>query len=320
MMELRQLHYFVAVAQEANFTRAAARVRVAQPAVSQQIGLLERELGEKLFDRSDRRIRLTPAGEAFLPYARAALDATADGRDAVTSIGGELTGLLRIATIPVPPPWLLVRLADFRRRYPKVRHAVRTGDPDDLAADVAAGALDAAVIGVMSRRLPAGPGGRRLPATLATATVATEPLVIAVARDHPLAGATEVHLSELRLEPMVSLTAGAGLRTVLENACAEVGYVPDIRAETDDLHLLADLAAHGLGAALMPRSAAERARPDLAILPLRTPVLNRRMTLIWHRTSQSAPARAFLELADVRDDPIRKPNRPAAATPTADTR
>src|SRR5215213_6125008 len=103
-MELRQLQYLVAVAEEASFTRAAARVRVAQPAISQQVAQLERELGERLFDRSDRKVRLTAAGEAFLPHARAALGATVAGRDAVRSLTGLLAGRLVVGVVQVPPP------------------------------------------------------------------------------------------------------------------------------------------------------------------------------------------------------------------------
>lgn len=304
-MELRQLQYFVAVAEEAGFTRAAARVHVAQPAISQRIAQLERELGEKLFDRSERQVRLTPAGEAFLPHAQAALEATAEGRDAVMSLRGELAGLLTVGTIPSPPPWLISQLATFRRRYPKVRLTLRSGDPDELTADVTVGALDAAVIGVSGGRLPAGPVGRRLPAVLATATVATEPLAVAVAHHHPLAGTADVTLLQLRDERFVTLTPGTGLRAVLENACAEAGFTPRIQVETDDLNTLADLAADGLGVALIPRSAVERARLDVAILTLRRPVLHRRMALIWHRQRLSAPGRAFLELAGVHDEPTR---------------
>src|SRR5258706_3543909 len=119
-MELRQLQYVLAAAEEASFTRAAARWRVAQPAISQQIAQLERELGEKLFDRSDRRIRLTPAGEAFLPFARAALRATSAGRDAVASLGGELAGQLMVGTIPAPPGWLIGHLREFQDLHPQV--------------------------------------------------------------------------------------------------------------------------------------------------------------------------------------------------------
>src|SRR5262250_1482506 len=95
-MDLRQLSYFVAVAEEGQFTRAAARVSVAQPAVSAQIRRLERELGEPLFHRDRRAASLTGAGEALLPHARAALSAADRGRDAITSLRGVLHGRLRL--------------------------------------------------------------------------------------------------------------------------------------------------------------------------------------------------------------------------------
>jgi DNA-binding transcriptional LysR family regulator len=106
---------------------------------------------------------------------------------------------------------------------------------------------------------------------------------------------------ELRDEPIVTLTSGIGLRTVLENACAEFGFTPQIRIETNDLALLADLTAHGGGAALLPRSVADRGRPDQPILTLRNPGLRRTMVLVWHRNRLSAPGQAFLDLAEVRD-------------------
>ena len=308
-MELRQLEYVVAAAEEASFTRAAARVHVAQPAISQQIAQLERELGERLFDRSERRIRLTSAGEAFLPHARAALGAVTAARNAVTSLRGELTGRLVIGTVPSPPAWLIERLARYQNRHPAVRIVLRTGDPETLTAGVTAGALDAAIIGVSTGRLPAGPAGQRLRSGLASHPVATEPLVVAVTPGHRLAGiggaAGGVALGDLRHEPILTLTRGTGLRAALEGACAEAGFTPRIDVETDDLTVLADLAAHGLGVAVLPRSAAERTLRDLVVLSLRDPALDRPMVLIWPRHRLSAPGRAFLVLAEVRDEADR---------------
>jgi DNA-binding transcriptional LysR family regulator len=296
-MELRQLRYLVAVAEEGGFARAAARVRVAQPAVSQQIAQLEREVGAELFDRGGRRVTLTPAGEAFLPCARAALAAASAGKDAVAALRGELAGELAIGTVPCPPAWLVERLGRYRREHPKVRLALRTGSPESLTARVGSGELSAAVIGVAVGRLPAGPSGQGLRAGLASRSVGAEPLVLAVARDHRLAGertaeaagTAEASLDDLQGEPVVTLTPGTGLRSVLEAACSEAGFVPDVQAETDDLALLADLVAHGLGVALLPRSAAERAAADLVVLPLRDPPI-RSLTLIWRREQLPLPA------------------------------
>src|SRR5690606_35795735 len=103
LMELRQFEYFVAVAEERSFTRAAARVRVAQPGVSAQIRRLERELGEPLFDRSGRSVRLTEAGSTVLPYARAALAAVAEAREAVSELTGLLRGRVVVGTLTAFP-------------------------------------------------------------------------------------------------------------------------------------------------------------------------------------------------------------------------
>ena len=313
-MELRQLAYLVAVAEESSFTKAAARVRVAQPAISQQIAQLERELGEKLFDRSDRRVRLTPAGEVFLPFARTALEATAVGRDAVASVRGILSGRLTLGTIPCPPQLFPSLLAEFRTRHPEVRQIVRTGSPETLAADVASGALDAALIGVINQRLPAGPSGQRLGADLASQTVAVEPLVIAVAPGHPLAEMTEMTatsgtsgaaLSDLSGQPFVTLTRETGLRAVLEAAAAAAGFTLDVRAETDDLITLTDLVGYGIGVAILPLSVIERSKRPLVAVRLDKPRLKRTQVLVWHRRRLSATAQAFLDVAEAHDESAR---------------
>lgn len=301
-MELRQLRYVVAVAEEGNFTRAAARAHVAQPAVSQQIAQVERELGATLFERSPRGVALTAAGAAFLPYARAALAAATAGSDAVRTLRGELAGELAVGTIPSPSEWLVRQLGAFGRRHPAVRVTLRTGDPEALADGVAAGSLDAAAIGVMAVRQPAGPAGKRLPAGLASQTIATEPLVAVVPLDHPRAGEAAVSLSDLRDEPLVTLTPGTGLRTVLESACAEAGFDPRIAIDANELGVLADLVAHGLGVALLPTTTARQAGSRVAVLRLRRPRLGRRTDLVWRRQSQSLPARAFLAMVRARDD------------------
>ena len=171
-----------------------------------------------------------------------------------------------------------------------------------LADSVAAGSLDAAAVGVMAGRLPAGPAGKRLPAGLASQTIASEPLVVAVPPDHPLAGAAAVSLSDLQDDPLVTLTPGTGLRTVLESACAEAGFEPRIAIDANDLGVLADLVAHGLGVALMPTTTARQAGARVAVLRLQRPRLERRTDLVWRRQSQSLPARAFLAMVRATDD------------------
>lgn len=314
-MELQQLRCLVATAEESSFTRAAARLHVAQPAVSQQIAQLERELGAKLFDRSARRIRLTPEGEAFLPFARSALEATAGGRQAVVALRGILTGQLTIGTVPAPPEALLHKLSEFRERHPAVRLTLRTGHPEELVTGLIAGILDAAVVGVEGDRVPSGPAGQPLPAALAASRFGSEPLVIVAPRGHPLADAAEGALEQLRDEPIVCLRHGSGLRTALETACAAAGFVPDVRAETDDPDQVAALVGHGFGIALLPRSIAERSHHDIVMTALREPGLRRSMVLVWNRDSLRPPAIAFLDLIDA--EPLPDESRPRKTRPTA---
>lgn len=288
-MELHQLAYMVAVAEEASFTRAAARARVAQPAVSQQVRRLEAELGGPLFDRSERRVSLTPAGVALLPHARAALAAVDDGRSAVAAVHGVLTGRLTIGVIKAPPDVAVHALGEFHRRYPQVDLTLREaeGHSEQLAADVVAGQLDAAVIGL---------GGRALPPELMTLPLAREPIVVAAASDHPIARLPAVPLSALRDVPIVTLTVGSGLRDLLEAACQELGFAPHISAQTSDVGLLGDLAHEGLGVALLPRSVAQGARRPLAVIGLEEPALFRRVVVIWHGQRSSPTGRAFRDV------------------------
>jgi DNA-binding transcriptional LysR family regulator len=290
-MDLRQLSYFVAVAEEGQFTRAAIRVSVAQPAVSAQIRRLERELGEPLFHRDQRVVSLTRAGEALLPHARAALAAAERGRDTIASLRGVLHGRLRVGVAGPVDHRFAEALGDFHRAHPAVEIAVTQQHNEPLLAAVANGDIDAAIVGL---------GAQPLPPRVRTRVVATEPLVLAVGRADPLSSRTTVTLAQLREQPMITLVRGSGLRTVLENACRDAGFVPRITAEAGELGSLVELAVEGLGLAVVPRSAADAA--DLAVLKITRPRLQRRTALAWNEAVTSPAGRAFLALADRRFD------------------
>jgi DNA-binding transcriptional LysR family regulator len=286
-MELRQLVYFVAVAEEGQFTRAAERVAVAQPAVSAQIRRLERELGETLFHRDKRSTRLTVAGQAFLPHARAALAAVRDGQDTIASLRGVLRGRLRVGVSTPVDNKLAETLGEFHRAHPEVEISLTEQHNEPVLAALVDGDLDAALFGFH---------GQSLPATIRTRIVAAEPLVVAVRPGHPLARRRTVSVEDLREEPIVTLVSGSGLRTVLENACRHAGFAPRIVAETGELASLAGLAAEGLGVAVLPLSAARE--PELAVLDITRPRLRRRTALAWNSAATSPAGRAFLTLAD----------------------
>jgi DNA-binding transcriptional LysR family regulator len=287
-MQLGQLAYFVAVAEEAHFTRAAERLGIAQPAVSVQIRRLEAELGERLFLRGPRAAALTAAGEALLPHARAALAAVEHGREAVAALRGLITGRLAIGLVqPLPDREVVRTIGAFRREHPRVGVRVAEGETDALLGAVERGELEAAFTGF-------GPG-QEPPPGLGARLVAREPTVIAVAPDHPLAGRRRVRLRALRDEPFVTLTAASRLRSVLEAACAEAGFAPRIAIETSDLGVMTALAAEGAGVALLPRSGLQGAG-DLVPVELSEPRIERRIVLVWRRDNLPPAARAFLTL------------------------
>jgi DNA-binding transcriptional LysR family regulator len=293
-MDLRQLTYFVAVAEEGQFTRAASRVSVAQPAVSAQIRRLERELGEPLFHRDRRQVSLTVAGEALMPHARAALAAAERGRETIASLRGALHGWLRVGVSGPVDHRFAETLGDFRRAHPAVEISVGQEQNEPLLKAVANGDVDAAIVGL---------GAQPTPPMVRTRVVATEPLVLAVRRGDPLSRRRTVTLAQLRERSMITLTRGSGLRTVLENACRDVGFVPRITAEAGELGSLVELAAEGLGAAVLPSSAAEGA--DVAVLEITRPRLRRRTALAWNETVTSPAGQAFLALANRRFDSRR---------------
>jgi DNA-binding transcriptional LysR family regulator len=285
-MDLRQLSYFVAVAEEGQFTRAATRVLVAQPAVSAQIRRLERALGESLFHRDPRSARLTDAGEALLPHARAALAAAERGRDTIASLRGLLQGRLRIGVSGPVDRRLAETLGDFHRAHPAIEIVLTSEHNEPLLEALANGDMDAGIVGA---------GVQPLPPQVRARVVAVEPLVLGVRRGHPLSRRKTITLDALRDEPMITLVPGSGLRTVLENACHQAGFTPRITAETGELGSLVELAAEGIGVAVVPRSAVEGA--DVAVARITRPRLQRRTALAWNHASISPAGRAFLALA-----------------------
>ena len=286
-MELRQLHYFVAVAEESSFTRGAQRLRVAQPAVSQQIQRLERELGEALFNRGGRSVALTAAGETLLPHARATLASAQRAKEAVAALGRLLAGRLSVGLVQAQPDsWITTLLGEYHQRYPAVQIALLEDEPAALLDRVATGRLDVAFVGML-RQPPSGVDAK---------PVSAEPLAVALNAGHPLADRTTLAVADLAGVGLASLVPGTGLRTVLERECDRAGFRPRIVAETTDLGLLADLVGRGVGVALIPASVVS-GRQNVVTVPV-TPALDRRIALVWGTSAPMSPAgRAFLALA-----------------------
>jgi DNA-binding transcriptional LysR family regulator len=297
-MEIHQLQYFVAVAEEASFTRAAARVHVAQPGVSAQVRRLEAELGQQLLDRSGRSVTLTEVGAAVLPFARAALGALDGARLAVDELAGLVRGQVAIGMVSgCALPALAELLADFRGRYPGVTIALTEDGSGRLAEQLRDGQLDLALIGT------AGPAAE----WLETALILEDELVAAVSPDNPLAAQRSVTVAQLCDEPLVSLPRGTGVRAALDAACAAAGFTPRIVLEASALPMVAQLGQRGLGVAILPASAAPAvsavpavsATPGapggaLRALPICEPPLRSRLELAWNPSAAHSPAATAL--------------------------
>ncbi|MWA05600.1 LysR family transcriptional regulator [Actinomadura sp. LD22] len=280
-MELRQLEYFVAVTEEASFTKAAAKLHVAQPGVSAQIRQLERELGQPLLDRSGRTVRLTEVGAAVLPYARAALAAVEGARLSVDELTGLLRGHVTIGTIDwIASLDLPGLLAGFHRDHPNVEITVVQDESASLAEALLAGRTDLAFLSL----------GAEPPPGIAVQPVIEQELFASMARDHPLAGRSSITLRALAEQDLVSLPKGTGLRAVLDEACAAAGLRPRIAFEAGEPPVLAQLAAHGLGVAVLPESATAIRADELASMPIVRPRLRGRIALAWRAEGPRGPA------------------------------
>ncbi|CAL9310592.1 MULTISPECIES: LysR family transcriptional regulator [unclassified Streptomyces] len=288
-MELRQLEYLVAVAEEASFTKAAARVFVTQPCVSAQIRRLERELGQELLNRGGRTVQLTEVGAAALPHARAALAAVDGVRRAVDDFTEVLRGQVAIGAVASSLTARLPKLiADFSDTYPAVEISLTEGSTDQLADAVRAGRTDLAIIGVVAEP----------PEGLEVQVVADESLVGVVSHDHPLARYTSVSVEELESHALMCLPVGSGLRAAADAAWAAAGARPRIAFEASDPRVLAQFAALGLGVAILPERFVEAHARQLHRVEILSPRLRGRLALAWRASGHISPAaRALVSFA-----------------------
>jgi DNA-binding transcriptional LysR family regulator len=284
-MDLRQLEYFVAVAETANFTRAAERVHISQSGVSAQIRQLERQLGQPLFDRSGKTVRLTEAGAVVLPHARAALAAAAGISQVVDELAGLVHGHVSVGMITACAIVdLFDQLADFHRKHPGIDITLSEDTSDRLLDAVLDGRLDMALVGLAG----ASPTGIESQAILAD-----EPLVAAVAHGDRLAGRKTIPLQALQERALVCLPRGTGVRTAFDDACAARGLQPRVALEASAPHVVAGLAMRGLGVAILSESMAAH-QSELHSMTITEPRLRSRLELISKSDGVTTPAAGAL--------------------------
>jgi DNA-binding transcriptional LysR family regulator len=241
-LELHQLRYFVAVATERHFTKAARSLSIAQPSVSRGVRVLEEELGTPLFHRMKGNVGLTAAGEVLLPWARRVL-ADVDGAALeVRELGDLLRGRLAVGATPSLATTLLPpALARFHERYPRIELVLHEAGSRDLVRELEQGALDVALVILPLRH-----------EILETTPLIREELVVAAAPDHALASRSRIAIADLRGVPLVMFRDGYDLRATTIAACRRAGFEPTFALEGGEMDGVLRLAAAGLGVAVVP--------------------------------------------------------------------
>ncbi|MFB4273623.1 LysR family transcriptional regulator [Nonomuraea sp. GTA35] len=262
-MNLRQLRYAIALAEELNFSRAALREGVRQPPFSQQIGKLEEELGVRLFERTTRQIRLTPAGEAFVAEARASLAHAALAAESARRAGRGEAGRLVIGFVGSATTFLLPKvLRRFRTRYPGVQVELRELPTAQQAEELRQGLLD---VGLLH-----APIAGLATEALTTRTVARELLLAALPAGHRQAARTPLPMSALATEPFVMFPRryGPALHDQITALARAAGFEPRIVQEAVQMQTIVGLVAAGIGVSVVPASLARLRRADVAFRPL----------------------------------------------------
>lgn len=288
-VQLHQLRYFTAVADTRHFTRAAERLHIAQPSLSQQIRALERELGAELFHRARGNIALTDAGQALLPLARQILADTETAHREVQEVAQLRRGRVRLGA----PPSLCASLVPdvlraYHQRYPGIELLVDEGGSKDLVRTLAAGGLDLAlIITPLAGGAPA----------LATTELLGEDLVVVSAPTGPApVRRGRIRVADLEGRPMVMFRRGYDLREFTITACQAAGFEPTFTVQGGEMDAVLGFVRAGLGLAVVPGMVA--ARSGLHITPFEPDQGMRRTIAIAHR-KDAAPTRAARELRRV---------------------
>jgi DNA-binding transcriptional LysR family regulator len=288
-MELRHLRAFAAVAEELHFGRAAARLHMAQPPLSQQIKHLERDLGVLLLERTTRQVRLTNAGVVFLDHARRVLAEADRARESVLLAERGERGEIRLGLTGVTTWRLLPRMTRaYRERYPLVRlelhPAVFSGPQTSSLLD---GGIDVDIL-----RAP-------VPPPLASRTLVEEELMAVLPEEHPLAARPAVALTDLAEENFVSYPAqqGSFLRDTAMRACSSVGFWPRVAQEAKDTYTVVALVAAAVGVALLPESAEELQFEGVVFRPVTGADVRVPIALAWRDGDPSPVLANFLAVA-----------------------
>ena len=295
-IELRPLRYFVAVAEEMHFGRAAARLHMTQPPLSQTIQALESQLGTPLFSRTRRSVALTAAGRALLPEAQRLLMQAESLPALVQRAAAGESGQLRLAFVSSADYSVLpIALREFRSAYPAVQIDLREATSDVQLEELAAGNID---LGILIPPVP-----DKLKTILDYFPVLTEPLVLALPADSKLATATrKVSLKSFAGLPLIIFPRrlAPALHDQILGCFREAGLTPSIEQEAIQMQTIVGLVAAGMGIALVPQSVSNLKRPGVEYRALKEASPLVEIGLAWRRDNTSPVLQSFLHLIQKR--------------------
>ncbi|WP_394238098.1 LysR family transcriptional regulator [Niallia oryzisoli] len=287
-MELRQIQYFIEVAKREHVTDAAVHLHVAQSAISRQIFNLESELGVDLFIREGRNVKLTPIGRMFLEQMEEAVTILDNARRQVSEYLDPEHGTIRIgfpsslATHTMP-----TAISAFRERYPHVKFQLKQGAYYPLIELVARGEIDMALLG------PVPMNEKKVKGSI----FFTEELVAILPKDHPLAGEASLTLNQLRDDSFILFPEGFILREVIVDACAKLGFQPNVSFEGEDIDAIKGLVSAGLGVTIIPEVTILDNPPRSTVkIPVIEPNVTRTVGVIIPRHRQLLPTQNLFYL------------------------
>lgn len=291
-MELRQLVYALQIAKELNFSRAAEKLHIAQPSLSQQLSKLEKEIGIRLFQRNTNSVELTYAGAVFMEKAQSIVGMVDQLRREMDDISQMRKGKLIVGSLPITGSHILpLVLPVFRERYPYIEIVLMEETTASLISLTASGHTDICLVS-----LPIDDEG------LAYTTLIEEEICIAVPPDHPLAALEAdggcVPVSELRNEPFIVLKKGQGFREIALDLCRQAGFEPHIVFESANIETVQSLVAAGMGIAFVPHMVTRGRASSLAprYVQLSEPRPSRTLVIAYRKGNYlSKAAEAFIQ-------------------------
>ena len=300
-MELHQLRYFVAVVDAENFTRAAEVCFVSQPSLSQQIAKLEQELGQRLFERLGRKVRITDAGRALYRRALGILSAVDEAKSSVHDATDWRSGAIAVAAIPTIAPYLLPELIQsFSKSFPKARLTVRENFTAEVVKDCLAGDAD---VGILALPL--------VDERLAVQPLFSEELLLVTPPRHRLAKKRAVLLGDLSTERFVLLSDIHCLGEQIVAFCNQHQCTPIVTCRTAQLLTVQEMVVAEQGVSLVPAMAARSDRSKLrSYRALAAPKPTRTIGMIWHKDRFQSPlVKQFIEMLQRRNADGRRPHR-----------